>query len=149
MPSNLARVREIRRANLSALLDKHGQAKLHELTGIAAAYLWQMGKGDGKTRRGISDATAEKIEAALELRPGSLSVAGMPQQQSQPGRLDAGKLADLIEAVEVAATSQGLDLPPRFRARVVAALYVDAGDEPLTAQAIRAALSAVMSSLEG
>src|SRR5690606_25466168 len=81
MPSNLARVREIRRANLSALLDKHGQAKLHELTGIAAAYLWQMGKGDGKTRRGISDATAEKIEAALELRQGSLSGAGMPQQQ--------------------------------------------------------------------
>lgn len=149
MATNLTRVREIRRANLSALLDEHGQAKLGELTGLAASYLWQMGKGEGKARRGISDDTAEKIEAGLNLRRGSLSSEGMVQDQSQSRRLDAGKLANLIEAVEDAAAAEGLVLPPRFRARVVAALYVDAGDEPLTAQAIRAALSAVMSSLEG
>lgn len=148
MASNLTRVREIRRANLSALLDKHGQAALAVLTGIAPAYLWQMGKGEGKARRGISDENAEKIERGLELGPGSLSRPNMAPGPSQPGRLDAGKLAGLIEAVEDAAATQGLNLSPRLRARIVAALYADSGDEPLTAQAIRAALSAVMSSLE-
>jgi hypothetical protein len=148
MASNLARVREIRRANLSALLDQHGQAKLGELTQIAPAFLWQMGKGEGKARRGISDETAEKIERALDLEPGSLSTDRQAAPPSQPARLDPIKLANLIEAVEGAAASQGLNLPPRFKARVIAALYADSGDEPLTALAIRAALSAVMSSLE-
>jgi hypothetical protein len=148
MASNLTRVREIRRANLAALLDEHGQAKLGEKTQLAPAFLWQMGKGDGKARRGISDETAEKIERALNLEPGSLSAEGRKTPPSQSGRLDAGKLAHLIEAVEGAVADQGLALPPRFRARVIAALYADSGDEPITAQAIRSALSAVMSSLE-
>ena len=71
-----------------------------------------------------------------------------PHARSQPAGMDAVKLADLIEAVEATASDRGISLPPRFKARVVAALYTSSGDEPLTAQAVRAALAAVMTSLE-
>lgn len=89
-----------------------------------------------------------ELAYALDVSAYWLKTGKGVKQLSHPRRLDAGKLADLIENVEAAAAKQGLTLPPRFRARVVAALYADSGDEPLTAQAIRAALSAVMSSLE-
>lgn len=148
MASNLDIVRDIRRANLSALLDEHGQAALQDASGIAASYLWQMGKGEGRARRGISDATAKKIEQGLKLEPGALSSPGLQVVPSQPGRLDTIKLANLIEGVDAAIAAEGMDFPARLRARIIAAFYADPGTEPITEQAIRAALSAVVLSLE-
>ena len=43
-------------------MDEIGQTKLAALTGIPAAYLFQMSRGDGKNKRGISDDNAELIE---------------------------------------------------------------------------------------
>lgn len=96
----------------------------------------------------VGSTALPELADALDVSALWLKTGKGVKELSQRGRLDAGKLAGLIEAVEDAAAAQGLNLPPRFRARVVAALYADSGDEPLTAQAIRAALSAVMSSLE-
>lgn len=86
MTSRLAHLKDTRRQRLAALLDKHGQTKLHELTGIAEAYLWQMAKGEGKSRRGVSDDNAARIEAALELPAGWLSGADPSAASAQGER---------------------------------------------------------------
>lgn len=71
-----------------------------------------------------------------------------PRAPSQDSGLDVSKLAGLIEAIEATARDADLELDPRFKARVIAAYYANSGEEPLTAQAIRTALTAVMKSLE-
>lgn len=64
----------IRRKNLARLIDEYGQTRLAEMTGIAPAYLYQMGKGRGESKRGISDEKARAIEAALGLSPGWMDI---------------------------------------------------------------------------
>lgn len=63
MPS-IREMRAIRRHNLSQLMGLYGQAELSKDSGIAEAYLYQMGKAEGKQARGINDDNARTIEAA-------------------------------------------------------------------------------------
>lgn len=86
----------------------------------------------------VDELTKDELSGGVQIRP----------TQSQSARLDVGKLAGLIEAVESAAGDSELEMDARFRSRVIAALYANSGEEPLTANAVRAALLAVMSSLE-
>lgn len=69
----LTEIRELRRARLNALLQRMPAAELARRSGIDAAYIYQMSKGAGRHKRGISDATAAKIETAANLAPGALS----------------------------------------------------------------------------
>lgn len=110
MPKALGSIRDARRVNLAALLDKHGKANLGRLTEIDATYLWQMGKGQGKSARNVNDDNARAIETALGLSPGYMDIdhnveppsapptAGA--QLSQPERLDHQRLAASIAFLE-------------------------------------------------
>ena len=71
---SLKDIKAIRRHNLCLLLDSYGQAALHEATGIAEAYLYQMGKGKGTKSRGINDNNARLIEAGAGLTSGWMDV---------------------------------------------------------------------------
>src|SRR5688572_3134817 len=66
--------KEIRRHNLSLLMDSYGQAELARDTGIKPAYLFQMSKGTAKQARGINDTNARVIEAGAGLEEGWLDV---------------------------------------------------------------------------
>lgn len=90
-PHKLASIKAFRRERLSALLDEHGKVGLSKLVDISADYLWQMGKGAGKSARGVNDENAAKIEAALGKPSGWMD--GEPpdsasKEQSQSVRLD-------------------------------------------------------------
>lgn len=61
--SDIRAIKAARRKKLAALLDKHGKVELSRLTDINADYLWQMGKGEGKSARGVNDNNARKIES--------------------------------------------------------------------------------------
>lgn len=68
---------------------------------------------------------------------------------SQPARLDAGKLADLIETVMSAVQGSGKAIPPRAVARIVSALYADrAGMAPDAVGTVQATLKALLMSME-
>ena len=75
--------KEWRRHQLACLMDEIGQTKLAGMTGIPAAYLFQMSKGTGKNKRGVSDENAALIEARTN-RPGWFS-------------FDDGSIPDLSE----------------------------------------------------
>ncbi|SEJ55148.1 hypothetical protein [Frateuria terrea] len=91
----LQSIKEFRRARLAALLDKHGKTELSRLVDISADYLWQMGKGRGGSARGVSDANAAKIEAALGKPAGWMDgEESAPLSQSQPLLLDPVMLAE-------------------------------------------------------
>lgn len=75
---NITREKAFRREQLAKLMDEVGQTELSEMTKVKAAYLFQMAKGEGKSRRGISDAMVAKIEAAMR-RPGWFSQENAPQ----------------------------------------------------------------------
>lgn len=60
----------IRRANVTLLLDQVGQKELAAKTGIEPAFLYQMGKGNGKQARNVSDAKVNQIESKLGLPTG-------------------------------------------------------------------------------
>lgn len=72
--TTLTGVKANRRANLAALLDTYGKTRLGELVDINPDYLFQMGRGAGKSSRSLSDSNAVKIERALKLQPGILSL---------------------------------------------------------------------------
>ena len=71
-----------------------------------------------------------------------------PSVPSQPARPDTAKLANLIESVECVIVDDSLNFDARLKARVVAAVYANSGNELLTRQAVRAALFAALSSQE-
>lgn len=62
-------IRAARRKKLAALLDKYGKVELSKLTDINPDYLWQMGKGEGKSARGVNDDNARKIERGTGHQP--------------------------------------------------------------------------------
>lgn len=62
---NIQDIKDRRRRRLASLLDEFGKVRLAAKVDISADYLWQMGKGKGKSRRGVSDNTARKLENAL------------------------------------------------------------------------------------
>lgn len=64
-PKTIYIIKARRRDRLARLLDEHGKVQLSKLVDISADYLWQMGKGTGKSARGVNDANARKIEEAL------------------------------------------------------------------------------------
>jgi hypothetical protein len=59
-----------RRARVALLLEAVGQTDMSKSTGIASAFLFQMGKATGTSARNVSDANARKIERGLRLDPG-------------------------------------------------------------------------------
>jgi hypothetical protein len=66
--------KEIRRHNLSLLMDLYGQAELAKDTDVQPAYLFQMSKGVGKQARGISDKNARIIDSGASLPDGWLDI---------------------------------------------------------------------------
>jgi hypothetical protein len=97
----LQSIKEFRRQRIAALLDKYGKTKLSQLVDIPANYLWQMGRGVGKSARGVSDEKAAKIEAKLEKETGWMD----PDQtaahsDSQTVRLDATMVRQVAMALE-------------------------------------------------
>lgn len=78
-------VKERRRENLARLLEHFGKAKFAEMTGIAAAQLYQMSSGKGRNARNVSDAHAKVIEEKAGKQPGWLdlphgeTVANLPR----------------------------------------------------------------------
>lgn len=60
-------MKALRRENVAHLLDEIGQAQLGEITEIAPAFLYQMGKGKGQSARNVSDETAYQIVSRLGL----------------------------------------------------------------------------------
>lgn len=79
--------KEWRRQQLTKLMDEVGQTKLAETTGIPAAYLFQMSRGTGKNKRGVSDENAELIEAKTK-RPGWFDFGGSVEKD-KPGKKSA------------------------------------------------------------
>jgi len=71
---SLEELKAIRRANVARLLDEYGQTRLSELTGIAPALLYQLGRAKGKSQRNVSDRHARAIEQALGLSPGWMDI---------------------------------------------------------------------------
>lgn len=69
---SIAEQRKLRRGRVRLLLDMLGQTELAERTGIAAAYLYQMGRAAGAQARGVSDDNARLIEERLGLPLGWL-----------------------------------------------------------------------------
>lgn len=64
-PKTIYVIKARRRENLARLLDEYGKVQLSRLVDISADYLWQMGKGTGKSARGVNDTNARKIEEKL------------------------------------------------------------------------------------
>lgn len=71
-----------------------------------------------------------------------------PSVPSQPTRIDAGKLADLIETVEGAIADSRRHVPARIKARIVARLYAEGRAAGASADAIQALLTGILVSLE-
>lgn len=90
----LQSVKTFRRQRIADLLDEHGKVGLSKLVDISAAYLWQMGKGSGKSARGVSDENAAKIESKLGKPQGWMDADVPAQSHSQVMRLDADTLAE-------------------------------------------------------
>lgn len=127
-------LKSTRRTNLAALLDVHGQKAVADATGIDAAYLWQMAKGEGKNRRGVSDANARRIEEAMRLPAGALDQSGsMPV--NEPLNPPAGSVASVshamskerltlaLQLVEEALAERHGTLPPPKKAELALAIY--------------------------
>lgn len=75
---SIAEQRKLRRGRVRLLLDMLGQTELAERTGIAAAYLYQMGRASGAQARGVSDDNARLIEGRLGLPYGWLDAKTDP-----------------------------------------------------------------------
>lgn len=90
----LQAVKALRRQRVAELLDAHGKVGLSKLVDISAAYLWQMGKGTGKSRRGVNDENAAKIESKLGKPPGWMDGEVASPSHSQVLRLDAETLVE-------------------------------------------------------
>lgn len=71
---SIERLKQLRRINLSRLMDSHGQAQINKLTDIALAELYQMSRATGSNKRNVSDARARQIEDALGLGRGWMDV---------------------------------------------------------------------------
>lgn len=72
--ASLKETKAIRRYNMTLLMDSWGQTELQKMTGVPAAYLYQMSHGTGGNARGLSDDKARAIEAALTLEQGWMDV---------------------------------------------------------------------------
>lgn len=106
----LEAIRSLRRQRIADLLDVHGKVGLSKLTDISADYLWQMGKGVGKSARGVSDANAAKIEIKLGKPAGWMDSEGSETaagRHSQPLRLDPEMLAETHRALRRAEEAEG------------------------------------------
>jgi hypothetical protein len=69
--------------------------------------------------------------------------------ESQVLGIDVEKLSDLLETVEAAVAKSKRLVPPRTKARLVAALYVDEQASAAgSAQAVQAALASILATLE-
>ena len=96
----LEAIKEFRRQRIAALLDQYGKVGLSRIVDISADYLWQMGKGIGKSARGVSDANAAKVETRLGKEPGWMdSDLSAPEGRSQALRLDPNMLAETHKAL--------------------------------------------------
>lgn len=82
---SLEEQKTIRRANVARLLDQYGQTRLSEMTGIAPALLYQLGRARGKSKRNVSDRHARAIEQALGLSPGWMDIDhGRSREAQEP-----------------------------------------------------------------
>jgi hypothetical protein len=164
----------LRRTRVSLLLDIYGQTELADLTGVSAAYLYQMGKGKGTKARPVNDENAELIERKLRLPDGWLSgnepfphavlngslpalrseirEAGPAPYDAFPShskRLDVEMLTALIEVVEDGIERAQRPVPARLKARFIAAMYADGvGDAPEAREMVGRALTTFLNALE-
>jgi hypothetical protein len=107
---SLESLKTFRRNRIAALLDAHGKVGLSSLVDISADYLWQMGKGKGKSARGVSDANAAKIESALGKPPGWMDAdapAREKDRKSQPLRLNPVMLSEVHRVLRELSTDAG------------------------------------------
>lgn len=136
----MATVDDIRRENLEKLVKENGtQAALARRVGVSPNQLSQwLGKG---TARNISSDSARMIEAACEKPHGWLDVR---HDESQSARLDATKLAHLIEVVDSAAAKANRPISARAKAQIVVSLY----ESEQVPAAVEAALASILASME-
>lgn len=91
-----------------------------------------------------------KLRLSIDyINAGSGTVRESGRIESQSVGIDVEKLADLLETVEAAVTKSKRQIPPRTRARLVAALYTDEQASAAgSAQAVQAALASILATLE-
>lgn len=124
--TDLAHTRAVRRARLNELLKTVPAAELERLTGLDAAYIYQMAKGEGRNKRGISDATAEKIERAMKMAPGSLSkTTSEVAEEAAPYGYSPNRemLRDAFVIVERALAQPGVRCDAEGRAKLTLEIY--------------------------
>lgn len=95
----LQAIKAFRRQRIAALLDEYGKVRLATMVDISAAYLWQMGKGTGKSKRGVSDENAAKIESKLHKPTGWMDAELAQSSHSQDLRLDPDTLSETARAL--------------------------------------------------
>ena len=78
---------------------------------------------------------------------GQTPIPSPPQPPSQPVRLDASKLALLIEYMEIGLLDSGRVLDPDRRARIIALMYADPGIQN-TREAVEAAMRGAFMTME-
>lgn len=126
------------------------------------------GQAAAGTAAGVGQPAVSKIIQGKTKEPGYRTVMGLakhygvsmddlvmrdlerdgPSNPSQPAGLNAEKLADLIETVDGAIADSGRPVPAKLKARLLAMLYTGDGASAANADAIRAALTSILLSLE-
>ncbi|MDR6094925.1 helix-turn-helix transcriptional regulator [Stenotrophomonas sp. SORGH_AS_0321] len=124
----------------------------------------QAGQSGAGTTAGVGQPAISKIINGGTKQPGYTTVMGLARhfgvsmddlvsrdlelegdsRPSQPVGLDSGKLAALIETVEAAVAQSRRAVPPRLKAKMIAALYAHdpelAASTPQTVQALLASI---------
>lgn len=119
-------IREVRRVRLNELLERIPPAELARRIDLDPAYLYQMAKGKGRSRRGISDDTARKIERAAGIARGSLSTVdpGVRESSRPYGPTPNVRiLRDALHIVECEVTKPGITVSAEGRAEITLAVY--------------------------
>lgn len=105
--------------------------------------------GKGKPTKMISGDNLVAVADFLGVSPRWVMTGIGDGEPSQHVRLDENKLAELILGVDAIIAEQRKRVPPRLRARIIAASYVAGVDSTGAAmKAVEALLSTILSELE-
>lgn len=125
---------------------KISRTALSAMTGVGYSTLAELERGGMQTTTKL-----RVIAEALGVSLSYLETGKGPKSggESQPAGLDVEKLTDLLETVEAAIAKSGRVVPPRIKARLIAALYRDdQASAASSAQAVQAALAGLLISME-
>jgi hypothetical protein len=141
-------VEETRLINFRELARKEGGVTaMAEKLGKAQAQ-WQNTIGKTPTKV-IGSVVARQVEAKYRLPTGWADMPWDLIESSRSVRLDAEKLAGLIEAVELTLSKLGRHASPKFKAGMISSLYTeDVGTGPEATAALQVALRSILSSIE-